>query len=218
MVSMKDHQATSCSVEDWNVRRQREVKVICTVDDILQTESEVITVEAVSGAVIRKFEVYSQTNNEIRNNGLDIMGKSGSCSGFIVYPEVFDAAGISKGIHFWSILAVKTNPCYHNPGVLTEKVWMDKLDKSVSNWPSSSVHKAYFTGHSNPQWNSGEILTVVLDCDNCKVEYFKNEEKMAQRDVIEKGKSWFFAMTVCAVSTNHYRVVETPEVVLRHYK
>ena len=171
------------------------------------------------GTMIRKFEICSKYH-EIKNNGLDVCGTSYSCSRYLVYPEVFDPNGISKGRHFWSILAVGSPSCYPNVGLLPEKVWLDKMDSAVGYWPSDSIErlKPRVKFNHNPKWQSGETLTVVLDCDRCKVEYFKNEKKIKQCDVIDSGKSWFFAMTFCAQPKNHYRVVETPLAVLQHYQ
>ena len=170
------------------------------------------------GATIRKFTYFSNQHFQIHNSGHDILGANVDYNGYMVYPEMFDPDGISTGIHFWSILAVKTVDRFNNVGVLSKRVWMDKLNETVGDWPSDAEHSAYFLANEGVGWKAGKIFTVVLDCDCCKVEYFKNEEKMEQCDVIESGKSWYFAMTASALNgESHFRVVDTPFSVLQHY-
>lgn len=57
-------------------------------------------------------------------------------------------------------------------------------------------------------------MTLKLDCDIGEVKYWKND-KVIRSGTVDNEKSYFFVMTSCALTDNWFRVVDTPESILK---
>ena len=175
---------------------------------------------------IRRFDLYSAASIQTLNGGLEIKGKrSIFCGGYLVYPQALEPGGYTKGRHVWSVQVVHDSGCGHSEiGVVSTRLNSNSLNYPAA-WPPSVVNQygsysstaSTSTSHFNPpQLKNGDIITVVLDCDEGMVYYWINNEKMAQKDTIDKGIPYFFAMRLCAgTGHHHFRTVKTPANVLR---
>ena len=166
---------------------------------------------------LRKFEFYSSAHHQLLNGGLEIRGAttskaSGGCEGYFVYPETSQPGGFTKGIHFWTVLLVKQY-CWRCIGLVAERRSIDRISNAHGTDSANFTHYNY----NYNSWESGDTVTVVLDCDDGKVHYHKNEQKAIQTQALSKDKPYFFALVLCARPANHVRVVSTPESIVSRY-
>lgn len=110
---------------------------------------------------MRKFQYYGQVVYDVLNNGLEIKGKQGYCSAYLVYPTATESGGYSRGIHVWSLLAETVSCTTHQIGVMTQIM----SNSPISSWPTSGSNVYINDGsswggstqrmnrvHSDPFW------------------------------------------------------------------
>ena len=90
------------------------------------------------------------------------------------------------------------------------------LGADVMNDPESDTLALY--GNESGEWNNGDTITVVLNCDEGEVDWYKNGKRVEKQDYIEEDKPYWFAMILCAMNHNQCRVAVTPDSVIAMYE
>ena len=178
---------------------------------------------------LMKFDLFSDTMFSLPDeDGYEIQGRGGNCSGYLIYPEAIHPDGYSRGIHFWSVKLLGCpkvdDYCFHSIGVVSKeerdkKTDKDSLETKYGEWPlswrtrnSSDYHSGNDWGEN--YWGRDDTMTLKLDCDIGEVKYWKND-KVIRSGTVDNEKSYFFVMTSCALTDNWFRVVDTPESILK---
>ena len=188
---------------------------------------------------LTRFELFSKSHFEVLNDGYEIRAKGKDCSGYLIYPETVYPEGYKDGIYFWSVKFIgedifcfrsigvvsgserdctfTTEPCDEWPwewkqhdGICTD--YVQELEEAWASDDSEGEEKEDPSDFKSFRWGTGDTITVKLDCDGGEVVYFRNGAELVSRD-IDRGKSYFFAMTSCGDKHNWFQVVDTPELV-----
>ena len=167
-----------------------------------------------------KFDLFSDTIFSLPDeDGYEIQGRGGNCSGYLIYPEAIHPDGYSRGIHFWSVKLLgcpkEDRYCFHSIGVISKeerdkKVDQNSLETVYDEWPSKWKTKSGSDYHPGDDWNHywgrDDTMTVRLNCNNGEVKYWKND-KVIRSGTVDNEKSYFFVMTSCALTDNKFRVL-----------
>ncbi len=148
--------------------------------------------------------------------------------------------GYNSGIHKWSVKRVAVNGNgnirgIRSIGVISPRCRINELSLGLSygkKWDNTSTG-SHFDGQSEySRWKSDEIMTVVLNCNEWKVVYYKTTIKQGRelvepikQDNISQDRSYFFALLVDPFVYNEYGVkwginyqcVKTPHACTRFF-
>lgn len=165
---------------------------------------------------LRKFQHYCNLYFDVSNGGLEIKGKGSqyACGsyGYLVYPTLLEYHSNFNGVHFWSLLAEKVTCGTHQIGVMS---------KALSSFQSKYLESIYIWSESEDSpkpfgtWNEGDIVTVVLNCNEKVVQYFRNDDFMDEIPINGTTSYYFVLLSCSSPGHQHYRVVETPHTVKR---
>ena len=138
------------------------------------------------------------------------------CSGYAVYADFAQSwdIGLNKGVHTWSIKkCYQHSSCFASIGVTTEKndklinEWhhaSNRINGQVIDWIDSAKTGCNSNYQGCPDWGQqGIIITVILNCNDWTVTYYKKDRNFAictAKDKIEPNKCYFFTMLCCAAS------------------
>ena len=182
------------------------------------------------------FELFSPNHFNVKDDGLELKGgcvAENRCDGYLIFPATPQPNGFQSGVHFWSVKLLGdpfvTQYCYRSIGVVSGKRDMTMLNKIVDRWPRQwlrtmdLISSSFYDGDEDYDedrdkikgcWGYEDTMTVKLDCDEGKVEYFINETSVMQ-DEINERYNYYFVMTSCVLPRHRYRVVETPAALLK---
>eukprot|EP01084_Bolivina_argentea_P183795 317104_1 len=160
-----------------------------------------------------KFGKYNTKQFILSDNNTVLTGK-GSCGGFMIYADISMCnKGYNKGIHAWSVVALSTDytttksldanyattnafsECFQSIGITS--TYDDKCNYNSGHWRclNSSASDSFFQGHRG-NWKHNEIITVVLNCNNWSVTYYKGIEER-HKDHLSPNLSYYFALSCC---------------------
>ena len=163
-----------------------------------------------------KKDIFTLNDDAMILEGTD--GSNGvSCHGYMVYADlgpVLNDIGLSSGVHLWSVENLRSFLCFASIGVTNMK-----NDQSINEWHNNGNghhwidkgRNSFFSGCD--EWDTNQIITVRLDCDNGTVNYYKDDsEEECQKDEIEPNQSYYFALMVCILSRyTKYQIVNSPD-------
>lgn len=157
---------------------------------------------------LKSFSNMCSVNFKLSENNTILEGDNSTCGGRFAYGEFdLNGNGYTHGIQYWSVQTQRIHiGCYCSIGVTTKKNkhWIENNFDS-GHWPTMAKPIYFYNVHSNNKWKKGDIMTVKLDCNQCKVTYFKNKIKQEEYD-IPPNQMYYFALSAC-VTCNTFRVV-----------
>ena len=163
-----------------------------------------------------------------------LKGNNNSCDGYMIYADLGknNDIGLKEGVHFWTIKSLFCHEkdawnefadCYCSIGVTTEKnkeiinenqggvevgnneyvTWI--FERGINSYLDISYHH-----------NDAITITIKLDCNEWKVTYYANTEKVKQ-DQIEPNKYYYLAMYCCdQLSSTQLIVIDTPDKIIEN--
>ena len=198
------------AVLEYMAMKEKDPKYPC---GIFKTEPR----KKIFDLTLMKFERFSPFWHRVTPDGMTIEGAvgRGRIVAYWIYPEALEG-GYVNGIHFWSVQLVEHYTERSVAVVPSRKSIAEINEQPANDSEAVSMYEGYaVTGAGS--WYSGQILTAVLDCDRGAVHYFINEQ-LKQRDTIEPGKPYWFAMILSARTECFCQVVKTPEAVVAKYE
>ena len=176
--------------------------------------------------LLLKFGAHNTTHFEVTDEGTVLRSiNKQTCSGYMVYAQLDECNkdGISSGVHSWSLQWISDDQfvyhghpeCYQSVGVTQINPSKSALEKVSEHWQDEmdvtpQKEYSYYLGYN--QWEHKEIITVVLNCDDWTVTYFKGTTgtEHFQQNTIQKGK-YFFAVAACGAENRvRLRSVDVP--------
>eukprot|EP01084_Bolivina_argentea_P251806 422475_1 len=137
--------------------------------------------------------------------------------------------GYNSGYHVWKIKCVHSN----FGSIQAIGVWSD-YKRATSNiaWFGDANINYYWYGYNKYHiqsnihssihnldmtyegWTSGDILTVILDCDNLKIGFEKNNEPVSEKKMYDiQPDITYYPSLVCTGHNDHYIVMSEGTIV-----
>lgn len=159
---------------------------------------------------------YNKSQFKMSSDRTIIEG-NGGCNGYMIYADIsFNPYGYKKGIHFWSVMALKPkqeikgkfSECFQSIGVCTN----NNQNINSNHFPShknGAICSSYFKGHRG-HWEYNQIITVILNCNQWITTFYKNS-KLIKQEKIKPNLGYYFALSCCgSANWTKVKVVETP--------
>ena len=127
----------------------------------------------------------------------------GAAEGYLMYPT---PNGFTKGVHHWTIMYHKNNGYGNGCRVVgVTAIWNEKWTMkggAHSEWVDQDPDGSQWDGFNI--WRVGGKVTIVLDLNDYKVEYYYNGILRKTEEISKKNKKYYFA--ICA---SHYHKCAT---------
>eukprot|EP01084_Bolivina_argentea_P148609 259776_1 len=160
---------------------------------------------------IRYFDIFNKQKWKISNDKCNIIGIDDIGFGpWFIYGEN-KLNGYKKGIHIWSVKCIYgSKQCqYKGIGVISE------MNKELTVYECQEwglIGFGSYYSYYDSIWNDGEIITVVLNCNQWNVKYYI-DCKQVKSQKIKANKSYYFALCSFGFKEHNikYQCVKRPD-------
>ena len=169
-----------------------------------------------------KFNIYHKNNFKMFNNYKEFKVKIFNEYDSFQNRMLSTNIGYNKGYHEWKIKCINHSGSFQAIGghndykqiVNYESAWFGSGKTITYHWYGYDQCKIYSDTESECKevekieegWISGDILTVILDCNNWTMYFRKNDKRICKTFDIQPNITYYPAIAICGAK-EHYMVI-----------
>lgn len=167
-----------------------------------------IIVSFVGNLLIRFDAFHPKFKDEVIDNGKKIQRMHGS-------PAVFGCTiGFQSGIHEVRVKCIR--PGFERIGIVSELSQCE----SEKGWIEESKDSYYYYNYmgiygnnvikvpTNIAWEKGDIIKVIINCDNWNISFYYNKECLAKETTITPDKCYYFVIAAHPSKACSYQILD----------